>query len=70
MARNGSAAARGSKVDGLIFGSSGTEKASDRGHAFCTPINYGRKKTRTGDGDDDDAGSLSASNIMGMMMMQ
>ncbi len=70
VARKGSAADRGVKVDGQISGSSGTEKASDQGCAFCTPINRGRKKTRTGDGDDDDAGGLSALNIMGMMMMQ
>jgi len=32
--------------------------------------NLGRKKSRTGDGDDDNDGGFSASNIMGMMMVQ
>jgi hypothetical protein len=50
-------------------GSSGTATASDRGRAFCTPINRGRKR-RTGDGEEDNEGGFSASNIMGMMMVQ
>ncbi len=50
-------------------GSSGTATASDQGRAFCTPINRGRKR-RTGDGDEDNEGGFSASNIMGMMMVQ
>jgi hypothetical protein len=45
-------------------GSSGTATTSDRGHAFCTPINRGRKR-RTGDGDEDNEGGFSASNMMG-----
>jgi len=43
--------------------------ASERGCAFHTPINRGRKRC-TGDGNDDDEGDFSASNIMGMMMVQ
>ena len=50
-------------------GSSGTATASDRGRAFRTPINHGRKRC-TGDGDEDDEGDFSASNMMGMMMVQ
>ena len=60
VAHNGSAAARGAKVDGQISGSSGTAAAGDRERAFCTPINRGRKKIRTGDGDNDNGGSSSA----------
>ncbi len=63
VARNGS--------DGQISGSSGTAAAGgDRGRVFCTPINRGRKKSCTGDGDDDDNDGFSVSNIMGMMMVQ
>jgi len=43
--------------------------ASERGRAFCTPVNRGRKR-RTGDGDDDNEGGFPASNIMGVMMVQ
>jgi hypothetical protein len=42
----------------------------DRGRAFRTPINCGWKKSRTGDGDDDNDGGFSVPNIMGMMMVQ
>ncbi len=63
VARNCSTAAHGAKVDGQISGSCGTVTASDRGRAFCTPINRGRKR-RTRDGDDDNEGGFSASNIM------
>ena len=49
--------------------SSGTASASDRGRAFSTPINRGRKR-HTGDGDEVDEGGFSASNMMGMMMVQ
>jgi hypothetical protein len=69
VARTGSAAACGAEVESQISGSSGTATASDRGHAFRTPINRGRKRC-TGDGDDDDKGVFSASNIMGRMMVQ
>jgi hypothetical protein len=58
VARNGS--------DGQMSSSSGTA-AGDRGRAFRTPINRGRKKSRT---DDDDEGGFSMSNVMGMMMVQ
>ena len=68
VARNGSAAACGAKVDGQISGSSGTATASDQGRAFRTPINHGRKRC-TGDVDGDDNGSFSLLNIMGMMMV-
>ena len=66
VGRNGSAApapavARNDGSDGQMSGS------SDRGRAFRTPINRGRKKSRT---DDDDDGGFSVSNIMGMMMVQ
>jgi len=44
VARNGSTAACGAKVDGQLSGSSRTATASDRGRAFCTPINHGRKR--------------------------
>jgi len=53
-----------------MSGSSGTAAApgGDRGgRAFRTPINRGRKKSRT---DNDDDGGFSVSNIMGMMMVQ
>jgi len=50
-------------------GSSGTATASDQGRAFRTPINRGRKRC-IGDGDNDNKGGFSASNIMGMMMVQ
>ena len=43
--------------------------ASERGCAFRTPVNRGRKR-RTGDGDDDNEGGFPASNIMGVMMVQ
>jgi hypothetical protein len=61
VARNGS--------DSQMSGSSGTAAApgGDRGCAFCTPINRGRKKSRT---DDEDDGGFSVSNVMGMMMVQ
>ena len=61
VARNGS--------DGQMSASSGSAGAQhgDRGRAFCTPINRGRKKSRI---DDDDDGGFSVSNIMGMMMQQ
>jgi hypothetical protein len=70
VARNGSAApapavARNGS-DGQMSSSSGTA-AGDRGRAFRTPINRGRKKSRT---DDDDEGVFSMSNVMGMMMVQ
>ncbi len=45
------AAHSGAKVDGRSSRSSGM--ATDRGRAFCTPINWGRKRG-TGDVDDDD----------------
>jgi len=67
VAHSGSTAACGAKFDGQISGSSGT--ASDRGRAFHTPMNRGRKR-RTGDGNNDDEGGLLALNVMGMMMMQ
>jgi len=73
VARNGSAApapavARNGS-DGQMSGSSGTAAApgGDRGRAFRTPINCGRKKSCT---DDDDDGGFSVSNVMGMMMVQ
>ena len=73
VARNGSAApapavARNGS-DGQMSGSSGTAAApgGNRGHAFRTPINHGRKKSRT---NDDDDGCFSMSNVMGMMMVQ
>ena len=70
MARNGSTAACGAKVDGKISGSSGTATVSGQGRrALCAPINCGRKRY-TGDDDDVNKGGLSAPNIMGMMMMQ
>ena len=70
MARNGSTAACGAKVDGKISGSSGTATVSGQGRrALCAPINCGRKRY-TGDGDDINEGGLSAPNIMGMMMQQ
>jgi len=64
VARNGS--------DGQMSGSSGTVAAGgdQQGRAFHTPINRGRKKSHTEDGDDDNNGGFSASNIMGMMMVQ
>jgi hypothetical protein len=70
VARNGSAApapavARNGS-DGQMSSSSGTA-AGDRGRAFRTLINRGRKKSRT---DDDDEGGFSMSNVMGMMMVQ
>jgi hypothetical protein len=49
--------------------SSGTASASDRGRAFSTLINRGRKR-RTGDGDEVNEGGFSVSNMMGMMMVQ
>ena len=60
VAHNGSAAACRAKVDGQISGSSGTAAAGDRGRAFRTPINRRRKKSHTGDGDDDKDGGFSA----------
>ena len=62
VARNGS--------NGQISGSSGTVAAGNRGRAVRTPINRGRKKSCTGDGDNDDDGGFPVSNIMGMMMVQ
>jgi hypothetical protein len=62
VARNGS--------DGqMSSGSSGTAATpgGDRGRAFRTPINRERKKSHT---NDDNDGSFSVSNIMGMMMVQ
>ena len=43
--------------------------ASERGRAFHTWINPRRKRC-TRDGNSDDEGGFSASNIMGMMMVQ
>ncbi len=56
--------------DGQMSGSSGTAAAGDRGRAFRTPINRRRKKSRTGDGDDEDNDGFSALNIMGLMIVQ
>jgi len=55
--------------DGQMSVSSGTAGAprGDRGRAFRTPINRGRKRNST---EDDDDGGFSVSNIMGMMMQQ
>ena len=71
VGRNGSAApapavARNDGSDGQMSGSSGTVAApgGDRGRAFRTPINRGRKKSCT---DDDEDGSFSVSSVMGMM---
>jgi hypothetical protein len=71
VARNGIAApapavARNAGSDGQMSSSSGTA-AGDRGRSFRTPINRGRKKSRT---DDDEEGGFSMSNVMGMMMVQ
>ena len=76
VARNGSAApapavARNGSDGQMSGSSSGTAAAGgDQGCAFCTPINHGRKKSRTRDGDDDDDGGFSVLDIMGMMMVQ
>ena len=61
VARNGS--------DGQMssFSRSAGAQRGDRGRAFRTPINRGRKKSRI---NDDDDGGFSVSNIMGMMMQQ
>ncbi len=62
-------ARRSFRSSGMASSSRSSGTANDLGRAFCTPINQGRKM-RTGDGKDNDDGSLSSSNIIGMMMMQ
>ena len=62
VARNGS----DGQMSGVSSGTAGAPRG-DRGRAFRTPINRGRKKSRT---DDDDDGGFSVSNIMEMMMQQ
>jgi hypothetical protein len=69
VARNAVAAPPPAAVACNSSGSSGTARASYCRRAFCTPINRGRKRC-TGDGGDDNEGGYSASNIMGMMMVQ
>ncbi len=70
VARNGSTAPAPAVAcngsDGQMSSSSGTA-AGDRGRAFRTLINRGRKKSRT---DDDNEGGFLVSTVMGMMMVQ
>ena len=46
------------------------QRVIEDAHFALRSCNLGRKKSRTGDGDDDNDGGFSASNIMGMMMVQ
>ncbi len=58
-----------SRSSGMVSSSRSSGTANDLGHGFCTPINRGRKRC-TGDVNDNNDGSLSSSNIIGIMMMQ